>query len=229
MAVVWKKLAYESEVMLNTVAEPNAMLYSVSDDTPAALSMAASRIPARLAAGDIVAATVAEILTLLSVTSGANVTGDNPPQAHKDTHDPGGTDPLDAGNPTAILEVVAVNEGSAESWARSDHVHAIVHDITENSLVTVDGTPASAEIALWTSDGLDGATPAAVAATMALDDIGVPDAAVDFNLQEATDLVVFTVADIAARDALNAAATEVGQLCWATSEGTLSICTESSA
>lgn len=55
------------------------------------------------------------------------------------------------------------------------------------------------------------------------------DGAVDFNLQEATDLVVFTVADEAARDALAAAATEVGQLCFATSELSLSICIVSAA
>lgn len=54
------------------------------------------------------------------------------------------------------------------------------------------------------------------------------DGAVDFNLQIATDLVVFTVADETARDALDAAATEVGQLCFATTEKSLSICTESS-
>lgn len=65
-------------------------------------------------------------------------------------------------------------------------------------------------------------TPAAVAATMALDDIGVPDAAVDFDLQEATDLVVMTVANEAALPAANVA---VGQLCWCTAELSLHICT----
>lgn len=53
--------------------------------------------------------------------------------------------------------------------------------------------------------------------------------AVDFNLQQATDLVVFTVTDETARDALAAAATEVGQLCFATAELSLAICIESSA
>jgi len=55
----------------------------------------------------------------------------------------------------------------------------------------------------------------------------VPDGAVDFDLKQATDLVVFTVADEAARDALAVAATLVGQLCFATSELSLSICVES--
>ncbi len=229
MVVIWKKLAFEDDVMLNSVADANAMLYSVSDNTPAALAMAASRIPARLAAGNIVAATKAEILTLLNVADGADVTGSNAPQAHKDLHDPeDGSDPLDTAAPEALLEVQAAAVGVSHSFARADHDHAIVHDITDNSLVTVDGTPADTEIAVWNAGGVDGETPAEVAARMALDDIGVPDAGVDFDLQEAIDLVVFTVANEAARDALSAAATAVGMLCFATGELSISICTESS-
>ena len=71
MAATWSKLAYEGDVMLNTVADANSVLYAVSDNTPAALAMAASTFVARLAAGNVVAATVAEILTLLGVASGA--------------------------------------------------------------------------------------------------------------------------------------------------------------
>lgn len=47
------------------------------------------------------------------------------------------------------------------------------------------------------------------------------DGAVDFNLQQATDLVVMTVANEAALPAANLA---VGQLCWATGELSLHIC-----
>ena len=48
------------------------------------------------------------------------------------------------------------------------------------------------------------------------------DGAVDFNLQEATDLVIMTVANEAA---LPAASIALGQPCWATSELTLHVCT----
>jgi len=48
------------------------------------------------------------------------------------------------------------------------------------------------------------------------------DGAVDFNLQEATDLVVMTVANEAALPGANVA---IGQLCWATGELSLHICT----
>ncbi|MFH2030836.1 MAG: hypothetical protein ABIJ40_09525 [Bacteroidota bacterium] len=74
MAVTWKKLAYEADVMLNTVADANSVLYAVTDNTPAALAMAASTMVARLAAGDIVAATPTEVRTLLNVENGADVT-----------------------------------------------------------------------------------------------------------------------------------------------------------
>lgn len=64
-------LAALAAKMSNSIAEANALLYSVSDNTPAALAMAASRICARLAAGNIVAATPAQIMALLSGSAGA--------------------------------------------------------------------------------------------------------------------------------------------------------------
>ena len=44
-----------------------------------------------------------------------------------------------AAAPSALLEVQAQAEGSSTSFARADHDHAVVHDITDNSLVTIDG------------------------------------------------------------------------------------------
>lgn len=52
----------------------NSVLYATTDDTPAALSMGASTMLARLATGNIVAATPAQIKTLLSIAM-ADVTG----------------------------------------------------------------------------------------------------------------------------------------------------------
>lgn len=148
---------------------------------------------------------------------------------HKDTHDPeDGSDAIDAAAPNALLEVQAQAEGTSHSLARADHDHAVVHDITDNALATIDGSPADTEVAIWTTDGLNGETPASLAARMALDDIGVPDAPVDFDLQQAKDLVVMYVADAATRAALAAAATEVGQLIWQEDTGELYACTESS-
>jgi len=66
-------------------------------------------------------------------------------------------------------------------------------------------------------------TPAAPAAHT-LNSHSVPDGAVDFDLQQATDLVVMTVANEAALPA-GAGTVEVGQLCWATGELSLHVCT----
>ena len=156
MAVTWKKLAYEADVVTKALFNANTILASDGDNSPAALEIAEQRIVGRITSGNIVGLTAAQVLTLIGVTSGADVTGSNPPQAHAASHKNGGSDEL------------------------------LLHEL------------------------------------------GEPTGAVDFDLQIATDLVVFTVADEATRDALNAAATEVGQLCWSTSEGTLAICSASS-
>jgi len=71
MALTWKQLAYTDDVILKTLADANSVLYAVTDNTPAALAMGASTILARLAAGDIVAATPTEIRTLINVADGA--------------------------------------------------------------------------------------------------------------------------------------------------------------
>lgn len=53
--------------------DANTILAATTDDTPAALTMDASTILARLAAGDIVAATPAQLRTLLALVIGTNV------------------------------------------------------------------------------------------------------------------------------------------------------------
>jgi len=52
----------------------------------------------------------------------------------------------------------------------------------------------------------------------------VPSGNVDFDLKQATDLVVMTVANQAALPAV-AGTVAVGQLCWATAELSLHVCT----
>ena len=156
MAVVWKKLAYEADVVLEGDFGANSILAADTIDTPASLEIAEQRLVGRITAGNIVGLTAAQVLTLIGVTSGADVTGENAPQAHAASHKNAGSDEI------------------------------LLHEF------------------------------------------GEPTSAVDFDLQQATDLVVFTVANEAARDALAAAATEVGQLCFATGELTLAVCTASS-
>ena len=214
MAVTWKKLAYEDDVITKAlVTTAGDIIYASGVSTPVRLGVGANTEVLTLAGG---------VPTWAAPAAAA---------AHAASHLPSGGDPITTAAPNAILEVQAQAEGTAESFARSDHDHAIVHDITDNSLVTIDGTtntPAVGDVGFFTALGLEGKTPAEIAALMALDDIGVPDAAVDFNLQQATDLVVMTVANEAALSAV-VADTEVGQLCWATGELSLHVCTASVA
>lgn len=58
--------------------------------------------------------------------------------------------------PSELADVQAAGEGSSTSFARADHVHQIQHDITDNHLVTIDGSPNSGEYTVWTANGLDG-------------------------------------------------------------------------
>ena len=96
-------------------------------------------------------------------------------------------------------------------YASSIGVAAALTIGTDNHVLTV-----ATDIPAWEA-------PAAAAAHT-LDDHTAAVGAVDFGLQEATDLVVMTVANEAA---LPAADLAVGQLCWATSELTLHVCTVS--
>jgi len=80
---------------------------------------------------------------------------------------------------------------------------------TDNHILTV-----ATDVPAWEA-------PAAPAAHT-LNSHSVPNGAVDFDLQQATDLVVMTVANEAALPAVTVA---VGQLCWATGELSLHVCT----
>lgn len=263
MAITWKKLAYEADVITKAlITAKGSIITSTAAATPSELGIGTDNY----------------VLTVSTDTPVWEASQGGVPDAHKDSHDPNdGSDALDSAAAAEISVVVAAGAGTGHSFARDDHVHAINHAISDNHIVTMDSADAADdeyarftanglesrteaefkadynlqigtdvlaeqtigiaddnlveidgadiaddEIARFTANGLESRTPAEVAATMALDDVGVPDAAVDFDLQQATDLVVMTVANEAA---LPAATVAVGQLCWATSELTLHICT----
>lgn len=112
---------------------------------------------ARFTANGLESRSATEVRSDINVADGADVTGDNAPQAHKDSHDPNdGSDPLDTASAAEISVVVAAGTGTSHSLARADHVHAINHAITDNHLVTVDGTVVDGQRAYWNADGLQG-------------------------------------------------------------------------
>ena len=65
IAVAGTDYVSPADAVLKSLYDAQTVLAAVTDNTPAAVTMAASTILARLASGDIKAATVAEILTLL--------------------------------------------------------------------------------------------------------------------------------------------------------------------
>ena len=70
------------QYLLKSTWDAYSILAADIDDTPAAVTLAVSEMIGRKATGGIVALTKTDILTILNVADGANVTGDNAPKAH---------------------------------------------------------------------------------------------------------------------------------------------------
>lgn len=70
----------------------------------------------------------ADKVKLDAIAAGADVTADNAPQAHKDSHDGvDGSDKLDTAAPVKVGAANAI--GSSHSFSRADHVHEREHAI----------------------------------------------------------------------------------------------------
>lgn len=205
MAVTWKKLAYEDDVITKAfMATKGDILYASAGGTPAVLAIGADnhilRVATDIPAWEAIGA----------------------PDTHHDTHDPeDGADALDCAAPSELASVQATGEGSAHEFARADHQHQIQHSIADNHLVTMDdaGPAVDDEYARFTADGLEGRAVGDVrtdlnvadgadvtgdnapkahkashenggADELTLDALGEPVAAVKFDGQQATDLVL---------------------------------------
>lgn len=81
----------------------NTILKADSDDTPAALTVPEQTLVGRITAGNIAALTAAQGRTLLNVADGADVTGDNAPQAHKASHENAGADEISVAGLSGLL------------------------------------------------------------------------------------------------------------------------------
>lgn len=71
MALTWKKLAYEDDVVPKAAYSAYSILAADTDDTPAAIELAASQMIGRKASGGIVALAKSDILAILNVADGA--------------------------------------------------------------------------------------------------------------------------------------------------------------
>lgn len=179
MAVTWKKLAYEDDVVTKALFDADTFLYATDDNTPVATSPA-------------------NVMAALSGHAGAEFLFN--------TQKIGGVVDPTTDQQAATKKYVDDNAGGATFVALND-TPANYTDAADK-LVLVNGTPDALIFEAKSSTTLN--------------EWGAAAAAVDFNLQQATDLVVMTVANEAA---LPAASIALGQLCWATSELSLHICT----
>jgi len=100
------------------------------------------------------------------------------PAAHKNSHDPeDGSDALDCAAPSELAGVQAAGEGSAHSFARSDHAHQIQASIADDHLVTIDSdSVAENDYAKFTTAGLKGMSYSEVMGDLAGQALNMQDA-----------------------------------------------------
>ena len=111
---------------------------------------------------------------------------------HSDRHLPAGGDALTTAAAAEISVVVAAGAGSAESFAKSDHIHAINHAISDNHLVTIDQADAADnDFAKFTPNGLEGRSYAETLADLS----GQATGAFDWNNQNLNNIKQVNMTD----------------------------------
>jgi len=143
-----------SAVVLKALFDAYSILYADSDNTPAKLTVGASTIVGRYSSGGIVALTATQVRAILNVDSGADVTGSNAPQAHKTSHQNGGSDEISVSGLSGVLgddQHVIDSEAKAaavQSGAITDGVTlAPTHDAVYDVKATADAAQTAAEVA----------------------------------------------------------------------------------
>jgi hypothetical protein len=184
MAVTWKKLAYEADVVLKSLFDAQTILAATADNTPAAVTVAEQTIVGRKTGGNVTALTATEVRSILNVADGADVTG-----------------------VTNVTNAGAIMKTSIN--AKGDLIVGSADDTPGILSVGADGTflkVGTGSVLTWTSSipvvahapsHKNGGTD-----ELLLSDLGEPTAAVKFDGQQATNLVFHNVADATARAAL---------------------------
>lgn len=206
MALTWKKLAYEEDVVTKALFDANTILAADSDNTPAALAIAEQTVVGRITAGNIVGLTVGQLQTLINVEDGADA-----------------TDAENVNTAGAVMETDFAAKGDILS-ASGDDTPLILSVGSNDQVLTADSTEATG--LKWATGG----APAAHAAShknsgsdeILLHEFGEPTSPVPIDGQQLTDLVIHTVADATARDALTPV---LGKIAWQTDTLAAYMCT----
>jgi len=74
MAITWKKLAYEEDVVTKALFNANTILVASTDNTPAPVLVGASRVVARGSGGGIAGLTLPVVLEMILTTKGDLIT-----------------------------------------------------------------------------------------------------------------------------------------------------------
>lgn len=133
-----------TDYVAKALFDANTILKADSDNTPTALTMGASTILARLAAGNIVAATPAELRTLLALVIGTNVEAwDATLDALAAADWAANAIPIGTGANTLAQTAFAANTFPA----RSSSGNLVAKTITDAGLSLVDDADAAAQLA----------------------------------------------------------------------------------
>lgn len=155
--------------------DPDADMYLMWDDAPTG-----EMVWAVAGGGDVATDDIWDAKGDLAVGTGAD-TADNLPVGTNDyilmadSAQATGLEWVAPGTAAEIAQVQAAGTGSADTYARSDHIHAISHGITDNHIATIDGTILDNDYAKFTTDGLEGMDFSQVLADLS------GDAAADFS------------------------------------------------
>ena len=188
MAVTWKKLAYADDVVLKTLFDAQSILAAVTNDTPAAITISEEEIVGRITAGNITGLSAAEVLTLIGVEAGADVTDATNVAAA------GAVMESDFGAKGDVL--VGTGAGTATVLGVADASDGWVLTVSGGAATGLEWRSAGAPAAHATSHKNGGSDE------ILLNELGEPTGAVAFYGQQATNFVVQNVADETARLAL---------------------------
>lgn len=194
----WKKLAFDDDVVKKDLFNAYTVLAADTDNTPAALTVNASTIVGRKATGGIVALTKEDVLTILNVEDGADV-----------------TDATNVSAAGALMESDIVGAGDLIVGVAEDTA-GILSIGTAGQVLKVNSSATALEWAEGTSGDGDFKADGSVPMTGDLDFAG--NAAKDMTIQNVANESAVT----------SYASPVVAKMLYALSEGTLHICTDAS-